>query len=141
MRHFQRAALQPPISTPAWHALTWAAENLDPERDFVANLYGTAGAYLPAVAGVGITHMHAHIADQSAAAEAQSRTRTPSHVFWIERDDIHSPIGQAQYDRHATELRTLIGERSGEPVFAAPGVRVYRLWSSERGPPATPLSP
>ncbi|MCK4600819.1 MAG: hypothetical protein KAU28_00030, partial [Phycisphaerae bacterium] len=55
VRDFQNTAVEPRVSHEAWEALRWSGENLNPSTAYVANLYGTAGAYLPAVAGVVVT--------------------------------------------------------------------------------------
>jgi hypothetical protein len=57
---YQRMALCPVVTELEWEALCWAEENLDRTRDFVDAPYKTAGSYLPAVSGVGVSGWHIH---------------------------------------------------------------------------------
>ncbi len=125
-RYFQRTACRPVISEEAWQALQWSARHLSPADDFVATLYGTAGAYLPAVAGVGVTAWHAHF-DQTSAAHDMARTRPVTHVLDIERQAIRSGIGKGRYDRESDRLDRLVRDRAGKIVFASGPVRIYQL--------------
>lgn len=126
-RHYQRDACQPVIAAEAWHALTWSAEHLDPSEDFVATLYGTAGAYLPGVAGIAVDNWHAHIAGQVSAAERMRQSRPPTHVLYIERSAIRSSLGRGAYEQGAHRLRELALSRSGVVVFGDGPVTLYRL--------------
>lgn len=125
-RYFQRTAWQPVISEQAWRMLRWSTENLDPGGDQVANLYATAGAYLPGVSGVAATNWHAHF-DQKAAARNLLETRPVTHVIVIERDAILSRMGKSQYDRDAAKLRRLAEDRSEAIVFSDGPVSIHKL--------------
>ncbi|MBU0616819.1 MAG: hypothetical protein KKI02_03805 [Planctomycetes bacterium] len=126
-RYYQRDACRPVIAEEAWHALTWSAEHLNPCEDFVATLYGTAGAYLPGVAGIAADNWHAHIIGQTSAGERMRQSRPPTHVLYIERSAIRSPLGRRHYDQSAEGLRRLLRSRSAILVFNDGPVTLYRL--------------
>ena len=126
-RYYQRDACRPVIADEAWRALTWSAEHLNPREDFVATLYGTAGAYLPGVAGLAATTWHAHIVGQVSAAERTRQARPPTHVLYIQRSAIRSPLGRRYYDQSAHGLRGLLESRSATTVFSAGPVTLYEL--------------
>jgi len=131
-RYYQRDASRPVIADEAWRALTWSAEHLNPGEDFVATLYGTAGAYLPGIAGIAATNWHAHIVGQVSAAERMRRSRPPTHVLYIERSAIRSPLGRRYYDQSARSLRGLLEFRSATAIFGAGPVTLYKLGEQER---------
>ena len=126
-RYYQRDACRPVIADEAWHALTWSAEHLNPRTDLVATLYGTAGAYFPGVTGIAADNWHAHIVSQVSAAEHMRRSRPPTHVLYIERSAIRSPLGRHCYDQSAHGLRALLRSRSAILVFNDGPVTLHRL--------------
>jgi hypothetical protein len=136
---YQNVVVRAEISGEAWRVLQWAKGNLDGRSAYVANLYGTAGAYLPAVAGVAATDWHAHVADQMVSDERMRRTRRVTHVLWIDRGLIRSKTGRQQFDRSAGRLRRRIEEGKGEVLFAAAGAEgvaaIYALRSADAAPP------
>ena len=126
-RYYQSTASQPTLPEGAWHALNWCAENLNPSRDYVATVYGTAGAYLPGVAGIAATNWHAHIIDQSATADQMRRTRPVTHIFLIEKSAIRSAVGRCGYDRDFLRWRKSIEANTAVRVFTKGAVTLYKL--------------
>ena len=88
---------------------------------------GTAGAYLPGVAGIAATNWHAHIVSQVGAAERMRRSRPPTHVLCIQRSAIRSALGRRYYDQSAPGLRGLLESRSAIEVFSDGPVALYQL--------------
>lgn len=127
VQHFQKTAVENRISEDVWSALQWSASNLDGSHDYVGNLYGTGGAYLPAVAGVAATDWHVHIAEQSAANNAMRQQRTITHVLFIDRETIVDKIGQHNFDIRAGELQSMIDKPGTEKLFSNEHVSIYRL--------------
>jgi hypothetical protein len=126
-RYFQKTAFAGEITADEWAGLQWAAVNLNPTTDFVATMYGTSGAYLPGVAGIPVTRWHAHPADQLPEALRMATTRPITHVWWVEREAVLSPIGRRDYDAEAVALQALLARGGAEPVFVSGGLRVLRL--------------
>ncbi|MBU0637459.1 MAG: hypothetical protein KKB50_01235 [Planctomycetes bacterium] len=130
-RYYQRAALEQPISDGSWQALQWARAHLSPEKHFVGTFYAGAGAWLPAVAGVGCNNWHAHISEQLSVAKQMAAERELTHLLIIERDAIRTVAGRDNYDWHIATYKRLIRERSGWVVFQAGPARVYELGGIE----------
>jgi hypothetical protein len=86
MRHqhyFQRKATAPAMSEEVWNALTEIGKHLDPQRDFVWSVYGTEGAYLPAIAGIATNAWHVNCVHQQAGSIAATK-REATHFLYID---------------------------------------------------------
>jgi hypothetical protein len=123
LRYFQRTAVRPAVGDGAWQALLWAQAHLDPRETFVANIYGDAAAYLPGVAGIAVSHFHANIADQSPAAEEQSRSRRVTHVFLTKP----VPAAKSLDPARASSLQASVKQSGSELLFTNEAVDIYRL--------------
>jgi len=124
--YYQKPAVRRIISDDAWQALLWARDHLAPGDTYVLAQYGTAGAYLPAVAGVATTGWHANL-DQL-AANAEMRARRPlTHVLMVDLSAIRDPIGLGTYSAFRKEADEILTERGGETVFQSGPVRLLRL--------------
>jgi hypothetical protein len=124
MVFFQRTACAAEISHSQWAALRWAGRNL-PQDAFVDALYGTAGAYLPAVAGVATVSWHVHVADQLEASDRMRATRPITHTLIIERSDIRGKIGRNGFDAYDAAMRR---ESYGARLIFQDGpVKLYAL--------------
>lgn len=98
----------PVVGRDEYDALAWCRDHLDPTRDLVQAGYNTAGAYLPAVAGVAATgwHVHCFILPPQQQLFAD---RPPTHRFVLRSVEGEPPPG------------------TGVEVYRNPAVVVLRL--------------
>jgi hypothetical protein len=143
VQYFQRIALGPAISDPAWSALKWAGSGLDPMRTLVHAAYDGAGSYLPAVAGVHVRTSRSHL-PQVQQAEEPPAERMGTHVFWEDYEpSTRRRMTREKYEAAYGSLRQL-AERYGTVVFESGTVRICRLpepGSRKAAPAATRRGP
>jgi hypothetical protein len=77
---YQKIVREDFVNADGWEALTWARQNLQPERDFVQTAYGATGSFLPAIAQIGCTGSHHHHFIARQVVQSQQR-RTVTHVL------------------------------------------------------------
>jgi len=114
-RYLLTAYTQTAVTRADAKAIAWLKEHASPQ-DLVANDYGDAGLWIPALAGRPITMPHVNPFIMEEARNGLSG-RVPEYIY----------LGAKQvYPSHARELVALLEEREFRPVFGRDGVMILR---------------
>ena len=114
-RYLATAYQQVAVTPADWKAIRWLREHSAP-WDLVANEYGDAGLWIPALAGRAITvpHVNPFIMEE---ARSGLKGRVPTYLY----------LGAKQvYPSHAKDLVELLRQHDFSPVFCQGGVTILR---------------